>query len=89
MRSVAPQLKVDGVRKLQAGLAAAGATLIAVAHLHRRHTAMPPLPGFQVPADQLPTKILNRLRHPSAPAYLVTWDRTTHASRWQPTPEAR
>lgn len=77
------------MRKLQAGLAAAGAALIAAAHLHRRHTATPLRPGFQVPADQLPTKILDRLRHPSAPAYLVTWDRTTQASRWQPTPETR
>lgn len=30
---------------------------------------------FHVPAEQLPRQVIDRLRHPSAPAYLVSWDR--------------
>ncbi|EUA17316.1 MULTISPECIES: hypothetical protein [Mycobacterium] len=67
---------------LLAGLTALTATLTAAALLRRRHTATALEVGFQIPANQLPTKIVDRLRHPSAPEYVVTWDRATKASRW-------
>lgn len=49
-----------------------------------------PVREFHVPAEQLPQQILDRLRHPSAPAYQVTWDRTAHDAVFRPldTPRA-
>lgn len=40
---------------------------------------------FHVTADQLPRRVLDRLRHPSAPTYLVAWDPTADAVVWRPT----
>ncbi len=43
-----------------------------------------PVREFHVPAEQLPQQVLDRLRHPSAPTYLVTWDRTAHDAVFRP-----
>lgn len=45
--------------------------------------------SFHVDADQLPRSILDRLRHPSAPTYLVAWDAQADAAIWRRTPRRR
>ncbi|WP_336513617.1 hypothetical protein [Mycobacteroides abscessus] len=59
------------------------ARLAAVANSPRRPRPNPAR-EFHVPAEQLPQQVLDRLRHPSAPAYLVMWDRTAHDAIFRP-----
>lgn len=44
---------------------------------------------FHVTAEQLPRRVLDRLRHPSAPTYLVAWDPRADAVVWRPTSRRR
>ncbi len=60
------------------------AHLAADTHSPAQQPTHAPAREFRVPADQLPRRVLDRLRHPSAPTYVVTWDRATHQAVWRP-----
>jgi len=66
----------------------AAATLIAAASIQRCRAAAPtpPCRPLRTPPQQLPATVLDRLRHPSAPAqgYSVRWEPATRTALWRP-----
>ncbi|MCZ0730611.1 hypothetical protein [Mycolicibacterium iranicum] len=43
-----------------------------------------PKNSFRVAADALPPVVIDRLRHPCAPTYMVSWDRVGRVALWRP-----
>lgn len=83
LRTAARRSKVVTVKTpILAAAVTATAIIAAAAHLRR---PIPSPRSFRIPAEQLPTSVLDRLRHPAAPTYLVSWDRTARAALWRPT----
>lgn len=60
--------------------------VVMAAASHRRRNASAPEPVLHIPAEQMPAKVLARLRHPSTPpsGYLVRWDPVTMTAVWKP-----
>jgi hypothetical protein len=58
------------------------ASAVAVAVGLRRTAA--PKNSFRVAADALPPVVIDRLRHPGAPTYMVSWDRVDRVALWRP-----
>ncbi|WP_139803440.1 hypothetical protein [Mycobacterium avium] len=59
---------------------------IAAATAARRRRTAPRPAEVTLRSAELPAALLDRLRHPSAPAggYTVRWDPATNTTRWQP-----
>lgn len=72
---------------------AAAAALIAITSIAaltvRFNRSAPPTHSFRVPQAELPLPVIDRLRHPGEPTYLVSWDRTSHTTLWRPALERR
>jgi hypothetical protein len=53
---------------------------------HRRRSPRLADPVLHIPANQMPAKVLARLRHPSTPlaGYVVRWDPVMMTAVWQP-----
>ncbi len=64
------------------------AAVMTAAH-HRRRRYSPSV--LRIPADQMPQRAIERLRHPSCPpqGFLVRWDPATATVVWQPAPVRR
>lgn len=79
---------VNRVKTPPAAAALIAATSIA-ALIVRFRRASAPARSFRVSPTELPLPVIDRLRHPGEPTYLVSWDRTAHTTLWRPTLEPR
>lgn len=62
------------------------ASVMAAAAHHRRRRSLPAPVVFRIPAEQMPSRALERLRHPSSPplGFVVRWDPATMTAVWIP-----